>query len=92
MDTRRHAGMLVAALRYLLHYLLDYLLCAARSADLSQYAHAMRRPVLTLATCLRACYAMSGTDLAYGATRGYGSPRMSRAASCAICPFLGSRV
>eukprot|EP00961_Rhodomonas_salina_P234589 3170587-Rhodomonas_salina.2 len=33
------------------------------------YACATRCPVLTHASCPRACYEMSGTDIAYGATR-----------------------
>eukprot|EP00961_Rhodomonas_salina_P088545 1190842-Rhodomonas_salina.1 len=39
------------------------------------YAPATPRPVQTSRSCLCACYAMSGTDVAYGATRLWRRPR-----------------
>eukprot|EP00961_Rhodomonas_salina_P062130 834044-Rhodomonas_salina.1 len=65
------------------------------------YALAMRYPVLTQRMVLRACYAMSGTDIAYGATT-RGVPTRARSIrvwsvpspyACATrCPILTSRI
>eukprot|EP00961_Rhodomonas_salina_P212925 2875712-Rhodomonas_salina.4 len=63
------------------------------------YAMPKRCPVLRGATCLRACYAMSGTNLAYGATPGFyqggrkaqEASRSATLAACALatrCPVL----
>eukprot|EP00961_Rhodomonas_salina_P185318 2502192-Rhodomonas_salina.1 len=45
------------------------LLSCSRSLPRSLFLCPMRYPVLISAICLRACYAMSGTNIAYGATR-----------------------
>eukprot|EP00961_Rhodomonas_salina_P176551 2379522-Rhodomonas_salina.3 len=60
----------------------------AVSGTLSAYAHIMRYPVLPERMVLAipcACYAMSGTDVAYGATSAHGRGQSRGCVSSAIC-------